>query len=100
VIGSDMIAVLRGAKNPVLAHAFLNFLLDNKKGIENFSWNGYIPPLTAIDAQKLVAQGLIAKNLASTIVRESDFKKGVSVLPLTTQGQALWQDAWSKFKAG
>jgi spermidine/putrescine transport system substrate-binding protein len=100
VIGSDMIAILRGAKHPVLAHTFLNFLLDNKKGVENFSWNGYIPPFKLITPEKLVAQGYIAKNLASTIVRESDFEKGVSLLPLTTQGQATWQDAWSKFKAG
>jgi spermidine/putrescine transport system substrate-binding protein len=100
VIGSDMIAVLRGAKSPVLAHTFLNYLLDNKKGVENFSWNGYIPPLKVINPAKLVAQGYIPKNLASTIVRESDFNRGLSLLPLTTQGQSLWQDAWSKFKAG
>ena len=30
---NDMIMILRGAKNPVLAHAFLNFMLDNKVGI-------------------------------------------------------------------
>jgi len=100
VIGSDMIAILRGAKNPVLAHAFLNYLLDNKKAVENFSWNGYIPPLSAIHPEKLISQGYIPKNLGSTIVRESDFEHGVSILPLTTQGQSLWQDAWSKFKAG
>ncbi len=100
VIGSDMIAVMRGAKNPVLAHTFINYLLDNKKGVENFSWNGYIPPLKVINPSKLVSQGYIPKNLASTIVRESDFNRGLSLLPLTTQGQSLWQDAWSKFKAG
>jgi spermidine/putrescine transport system substrate-binding protein len=100
VIGSDMITILRGAKNPVLAHQFLNFLLDNKKGVENFSWNGYIPPLKVINPEKLVSQGYIPKNLTSTIVRESDFERGVGLLPLTTQGQALWQNAWSKFKAG
>jgi spermidine/putrescine transport system substrate-binding protein len=100
VIGNDMIAVLRGAQNPVLAHAFLNYILDNKKGVENFSWNGYIPPLKVINPEKLISQGYIPKNLASTIVRESDFKRGVSIMPLTTQGQTLWQNAWSKFKAG
>ncbi len=100
VIGSDMISILRGAKNPVLAHLFLNFLLDNTKGVENFSWNGYIPPLNVITPEKLVAQGYVPKNLASTIVRQSDFDKGVSLLPLTTNGQALWQNAWSSFKAG
>jgi spermidine/putrescine transport system substrate-binding protein len=97
---NDMITILRGAKHPVLAHAFLNFMLDNKNGIDNFSWNGYIPPLTAIDPNKLVAQGYIPANLASTIVRESDFKKGVTIDALTTKGQALWQNAWSTFTAG
>src|SRR5215467_6213582 len=97
---NDMIAILRTAQHPVLAHAFLNFMLDNKNGIDNFSWNGYIPPLTAIDPNKLIAQGYIPKNLASTIVRKSDFDKGVTIDALTSQGQALWQDAWSNFKAG
>ncbi len=100
VVGSDMITVLRSAKNPVLAHAFLNFLLDNKVGVENFSWLGYIPPLSVINPEKLVAQGYIPKNLTSTIVRQSDFDHGVALLPLTTKGQALWQNAWSTFKAG
>ena len=95
-----MITILRGAKHPVLAHAFLNFLLDDKNGVDNFSWNGYIPPLSVIDPDKLVAQGYIPKNLSSTIVRESDFNKGVTLDALTTNGQALWQDAWSSFKAG
>lgn len=97
---NDMITILRGAKHPVLAHAFLNFLLDNKNAVENFSWNGYIPPLKVIDPNKLVAQGYIPANLASTIVRESDFKKGVTIDALTTKGQALWQNAWSTFQAG
>jgi spermidine/putrescine transport system substrate-binding protein len=100
VVGSDMITLLRGAKNPVLGHIFLNYLLDNKIGVENFSWNGYIPPLSVISPAKLVSQGLIPKNLTSTIVRESDFKHGLTILPLTTQGQSTWQDAWSTFKAG
>lgn len=97
---NDMIAILRGAQHPVLAHAFLNFILDNKIGVENFSWNGYIPPLEVIDPNTLVSQGYIPKNLASTIVRKSDFEKGVTIDALTSKGQALWQDAWSTFKAG
>jgi spermidine/putrescine transport system substrate-binding protein len=97
---NDMITILRGAKNPVLAHAFLNFMLDNKNGIQNFSWNGYIPPLNAVDPDKLVAQGYIPANLASTIVRKSDFAKGVTIDALTQKGQATWQNAWSNFKAG
>lgn len=97
---NDMIAILRGAKHPVLAHAFLNFMLDNQAGLQNFSWNGYIPPLTVIEPNKLVSQGYIPPNLTSTIVRQSDFAKGVTIDALTTKGQALWQNAWSTFKAG
>jgi spermidine/putrescine-binding protein len=97
---NDMIAILRGAKHPVLAHAFLDFMLDNQNGLENFTWNGYIPPLTAIDPNTLVSQGYIPANLSSTIVRKSDFVKGVTIDALTTEGQALWQNAWSTFKAG
>lgn len=97
---NDMISILREAQHPVLAHAFLNFMLDNKNGIENFSWNGYIPPLKVIDPDKLIAQGYIPQNLGSTIVRESDFTKGVTIDALTAQGQSLWQNAWSTFKAG
>jgi hypothetical protein len=75
-------------------------MLDNKIGVENFSWNGYIPPLSVVDPGTLVSQGYIPSNLASTIVRESDFNKGVTIDALTTDGQALWENAWSTFKAG
>jgi spermidine/putrescine transport system substrate-binding protein len=100
VIGSDMITILRKAKNPVLAHHFLNYLLDAKHGVTNFSWLGYMPPLSVINPDKVIAQGYIPKNLGSTVVRESDFKNGLSILPLTANGQATWQNAWAKFKAG
>jgi spermidine/putrescine transport system substrate-binding protein len=97
---NDMITILRGAKHPVLAHAFLNFMLDNQNGLDNFTWNGYIPPLTSIEPNKLVAKGYIPANLASTVVRRSDFEHGVTIDALTTAGQTLWQNAWSTFKAG
>jgi spermidine/putrescine transport system substrate-binding protein len=100
VVGSDMITILRHAKNPVLAHHFLNYLLDNKHGVTNFSWLGYMPPLSVINPNKVIAQGYIPKNLGSTVVREADFKNGLSILPLTANGQATWQNAWATFKAG
>jgi len=97
---NDMISILHGAKHPVLAHAFFNFMLDNKNAIENFTFNGYIPPLEAVDPNTLVSQGYIPPNLASTVVRKSDFDKGVTIDALTAEGQALWLNAWSNFKAG
>ena len=97
---NDMITILREAKHPVLAHTFLNFLLDNQIGLENVAWNGYMPPLTSVTPATVVAHGYIPENLTSTIVREADFKKGVTIDALTTTGESLWENAWSNFKAG
>ena len=100
-IGSDMMAVLGNAKNPVLAHHFLNYLLDVKNGYDNFSnYVGYQPPLTKLDPNRLVADGVVPANLRSAIVRESDFDRGYPLTELTPTGQTDWQNAWAEFKAG
>lgn len=101
LIGSDMMGVLRSAKNPVLAHHFVNYLLDEKHGYDNFvNFNGYQPPFVSINPDRLVADGVIAKNLTPAVVRESDFLAGNQPLELSPEGQALWQNAWAEFKAG
>jgi spermidine/putrescine transport system substrate-binding protein len=100
-IGSDMMAVPRNAKNPVLAHHFLNYLLDVKNGYSNFSnYVGYMPPLTKLDPDRLVADGVVPANLKTAIVRESDFNRGYALTELTPTGQTDWQNAWAEFKAG
>ncbi len=100
MIGNDVITVLRGSKRPVLAHHFLNFLLDRKHALENFGYLGYVPPQKSFDPESLIAKGYVPRNLASTIVREEEFRHDHTLLPLTTAGEILWQNAWSKFKAG
>jgi spermidine/putrescine transport system permease protein len=73
VIGNDSIAIPRSAKNPVLAHHFLNFLLDEKHGYDNFvNFVGYQPPFTSIDPDRLVAEEIVPANLQTAVVRESD----------------------------
>jgi spermidine/putrescine transport system substrate-binding protein len=100
-IGNDMIAVPRKAKNPVLAHHFLNYLIDAKHGYDNFvNFNGYQPPFVSIDPDRLVTDGVVPKNLKTAVVRESDFQRGYFQLELTPNGQKLWQNAWAEFKAG
>jgi spermidine/putrescine transport system substrate-binding protein len=101
LIGSDMIAVLRSSKNPVLAHHFINYLLDEKHGYDNFvNFVGYQPPFVSIDPDRLVADGVISKNLRTAVVRESDFLAGNQPLELSPEGFTLWQNAWAEFKAG
>jgi spermidine/putrescine transport system substrate-binding protein len=100
-IGVDQIAVLKSAKNPVLAHLFLDFMLDDKNSYDNFvQFVGYQPPLKSINPDRLVADEVVPANLASAVVRESDFETGYQELELSPDGQVLWQNAWAKFQAG
>jgi spermidine/putrescine transport system substrate-binding protein len=99
-IGSDTMAVLRGAKNPVLAHLLLDHLLSEEAALSNFAFVGYQPPLTALSPERLVDEEYIPANLTSAVVRESDFDTGFQELELSPEGQKLWQNAWAEFKAG
>ena len=101
VVQNDTLWVLRRSKKPVLAHAFLNFMLDEKNAYDNFvQFNGYSPPQNTIDGDSLVKKGIIPKSLAPAILRPDQFANNQELLALSVAGTNLWQDAWSKFKAG
>ena len=78
VIGNDCIAIPKSSPSPVLAHTFLNYILDNDVAEKNFNWNGYQPPLTKLDAQYLIDKGYIVENLMSAVVVPEDFPSGIS----------------------
>jgi spermidine/putrescine transport system substrate-binding protein len=100
VVGSDTIAVTAGATNPVLAHLFLNYLLDDANALRNFGWVGYQPALAKFTPQFLSDQGYVPKNLKSTVVTLADYHNGHQLLQLSPTGRALWDDVWASFKAG
>jgi spermidine/putrescine transport system substrate-binding protein len=93
-IANDTNTVLRSASNPVLAHLFLNYLLDEPVAVENISWNGYMQPLNAITPELLVKEQILPPSLMSTAVLPSDFRRGVGELQLPVDADALWQQAW------
>jgi spermidine/putrescine transport system substrate-binding protein len=99
-VNNDTIAILSGGKNPVLAHHFLNFMLETKYAVKNFSWVGYQPPMNDLDPDGLVKDGYVVPNLKPAIVREHDLETGFRELALPPEVDALWQDAWSAFKSG
>jgi spermidine/putrescine transport system substrate-binding protein len=99
-IGNDMIAIPADAKNPVLAHHFLNYMLANKSSIKNFSWVLYQPPLNVIDPSELVRDGYIVPNLRPTVVQKQDFDTGIVQTALPPAVDRQWQDAWADFKSG
>jgi spermidine/putrescine transport system substrate-binding protein len=101
VIGNDLIAIPKNAKNPVLAHMFLNYMLDNKIAFSNFyNFNGYQPPQTDIDPDRLVAQGVVPKQLVTTVVNPEDFELGYQFGALAPDTDALWHSVWQNFQAG
>ena len=65
--------VVRGAEHPVLAHNFLNWMLDETNALENFAWLGYQPPQVNLNPDTLVADEWIPENLAAAAVTEEDF---------------------------
>ena len=86
--------ILKSAANPVLAHEFLNYFLDLPNVLNNISFNGYMQPLTGVTPQVLIKEQILPKALTSTVVLQSDFRRGVSELQLPVDADALWQQAW------
>jgi spermidine/putrescine transport system substrate-binding protein len=98
---NDCWAVAAKATKPVLAHRFLNYMLDNKVAYENFAgFLGYQPPITAISPNVLFEKGLLPKSLSTVPVTEEAYANGNAYLAMTSAGETLWDKAWSTFKNG
>jgi spermidine/putrescine transport system substrate-binding protein len=99
-VTNDIMVISSKAKNPVLAHAFMNFLMDVDNGLTNFGYEGYQPPFQNVDEDQFLKSGYIPKNLSNTLVSEDDFKTGQRVLAIPAAADQMWQDAWASFQAG
>ncbi len=101
-IANDTLTVLKGAEHPVLAHRFLDFMLDEANALENFGWNGYQPPQKGLDVSLLVQDEWVVPYLESAVVLPEDFDTDRGVVPtqLTADQEARFNDAWSVAKAG
>ena len=100
VVNSDLMVVLRGGKNPVLAQLFINHLLDPAVAAANFSAIGYQPPQVGLNPKQLVADQTIPPSLASAAVLPEYFDTGYRTLELPPDVDAKWLANWSQFKAG
>jgi spermidine/putrescine transport system substrate-binding protein len=98
-VGNDLIAVLRTAPNPVLGHLFQNYMLDFHNAVENYSYTGYMQPITGITPQLLVKEQLLPPTLTSTTVLPSYFRRGVMELQIPVATNALWEQAWLQAKS-
>ncbi|GIU97987.1 MAG: ABC transporter substrate-binding protein [Actinomycetota bacterium] len=112
-IGNDTMAIPTSAKNPVLAHLFLNFMLDEFEGIKNWTWVGYQVPFNVVEPETIFDEGYPGlegwfsweyrgrwDNLRSTIVTQEDFEIGKRAIGLPVQVDTLYQNAFAEVKAG
>jgi spermidine/putrescine transport system substrate-binding protein len=100
-IFNDVITVSATATKPVIAHRFLNYMLDNKVAYDNFAgYTGYQPPITAIDSQKLFDEGIVPKTLSQAVVTREAYANGNAYLTLSAKGLQLWDSSWASFRNG
>jgi spermidine/putrescine transport system substrate-binding protein len=100
LVDNDLLVAPRSGKNPVLAHLFINHMLDPEVAKQNFAVTGYQPPQVSLNPDSLVADGLVPGNLKSAIVKPEYFDVGYRILELDAANDAAWHSVWRTFKTG
>ncbi|MGO9823542.1 MAG: extracellular solute-binding protein, partial [Solirubrobacteraceae bacterium] len=99
-VGNDTVTIPRSATNPVLAHLFLNYLLELDNALENTSYIGYMQPINGVTPQRLVQEKILPPSLTTTAVLPSQLEGGIRELQLSPATNALWEQAWQEFTHG
>jgi len=92
IVGCDLTSICARGRNPVLAHAFLDHLLDVGVALENFRWNGYQPPVGDESPPA-------PPYLRDAILRPDDLTEGRFLRPLGPEADARWRVGWQRFLA-
>ncbi len=100
LVTNDSMGVVAGCEHPVLAHLYIDFLLDNDIAEQNFSWVGYLPALTKLDADYVIDAGYVPENLRACIPTKEEIEKALYLKPLGIDGDAQYTAAWSTFTSG
>jgi spermidine/putrescine transport system substrate-binding protein len=99
-VDNDLMVVLKTSQAPVLAHLFLNHMLEFDVAYKNFQSIGYQPPQTQINPERLIADSFIPKELTSAVVLPKYFDVGYRTLELRPPVDEAWHSVWQVFKAG
>ena len=90
IVGCDLTAICARGRNPVLAHAFLDHLMDVGVAMRNFDWNGYQPPVGD-------EPPAVAGYLRDAILHPDDLTEGRFLRPLGPEADARWRVGWQRF---
>ncbi len=100
-VNNDVMVIPSNSQNPALAHAFLNFMLDEKWAFQNFAdWVGYQPPQNAIKPATLIDDKVVPASMPDAVVTQGDFDTGRLLLELDRETDQLWFDAWDEVTSG
>jgi spermidine/putrescine transport system substrate-binding protein len=102
VTQNDCWCVMAKAKNPVLAHLWLNHINDAEVAYNNSSgYTGYQPALHTFNVDDLIKNEILPEQLKNVILTEDDVDAtSLQLCALTAKGMATWQDAYAKFNSG
>jgi spermidine/putrescine transport system substrate-binding protein len=93
-VANDTMTIPRNARNPVLAHLFLNFMLNRPNAIGNVRETGFMQPLTWMTPERMIRLGAIPPALITTTVLEDYFYRGLKEWQLQIGADALWHQEW------
>jgi spermidine/putrescine transport system substrate-binding protein len=99
-VANDFFMVPGRSERPVLAHAFIDFLLDPANATQNFAYVGYQPALVSPSADELIDAGLVPEHLRSALVSDGQVTNGYRLDALPLDVQLMWEDAYNRVKAG
>lgn len=99
-VANDLMVNLTGGANPVLAHKFIDYMLDVNNALENYSYVGYMQPLTEVTPAKLISEKLLPPQLTSTVVLPDYFRHGLFELELPAAANTVWESTWNTFSKG
>ena len=85
-IDNDMLAVVSGGKNPVLAHLFLTDCLDVETAFTNYEYIYYQQPLKAMTSGRRDGTQAGPAEPRNTLIEEAQFKHGFVSGPLEHSG--------------
>ena len=80
-ISSDTMTVLKGSEHPVLAHMFLEFMLDEANALKNFEYVGYQPPQNGLSADYSGQRGMVAAPPRAGVGHSRGLRAGHGVGP-------------------
>ena len=102
ILTNDVFAIPKGAAEPVLAHAMIDFLLEPENAITNYSYEGFQPPIVQFDNEQAIADGIVPENLSNTLLIEDDFNlpNAVRELELSPTANQLWQQIYQEVTGG